>query len=152
MKDALYDRVKNEIKLAVYFAKEMYEMLGRDKALEIIGQAYQHYSDDHMSEPYLDMPLEKCFPAFKKNLKAEAERDKSFLITEESDTHIKVKFHRCPYYEVYKDFGIPEVCQKFCDADFGAFRKVHPNLHLTREHEIPRGDGYCDHCWTLEEM
>ena len=48
MKDALYDRVRNEIKLAIYFAKEMYEVLGRDKALSIIGQAYQHYSNDHM--------------------------------------------------------------------------------------------------------
>lgn len=151
MKDALYGRVRNEIKLAVYFAKEMYKVLGRDKALSIIGQAYQRYSNDHMSEPYLDMPLENRFSKFKKNLKAEANRDKSFIITEESDTHIKVKFHRCPYYEVYKDFGIPEVCRKFCDADFKAFRKVHPRLHLTHEHEISRGDDYCDHFWTLEE-
>ena len=151
MKDALYERVRDEIKLAVYFAKEMYEVLGKERALEIIGQAYQNYSDNHMSRPYLDMPMEQRFPKFKENLKAEAERDKSFLVTEESDTHIKVKFHRCPYHEVYKDYGIPEVCEKFCDADFGAFRKVHPRLHVTREHEISRGDDYCDHCWTMEE-
>ena len=150
MNDALYERVRQEIKLAVYFAREMYESLGKDRALEIIGRAYQNYSDDHMSEPYLDMPMEKRFSKFKENLKAEAERDKSFRIVEESDTHIKVKFHRCPYYEVYKEYGIPEVCEKFCDADFGAFRKVHPRLRLARTHEIPRGDSYCDHCWTLE--
>ena len=151
MKDTLYERVRNEIKLAVYFAKEMYETLGEKKALEIIGRAYQNYSNDHMTEPYRNMPPEKRFAEFKKNLKAEAERDRSFLITEESDTHIKVKFHRCPYHEVYSDYGIPEVCRKFCDADFGAFSTLHPKMKLTRSHEISRGDEYCDHCWSMEE-
>jgi predicted ArsR family transcriptional regulator len=151
MKDPLYERVRNELKLAVYFAREMMKELGKEKALEIIGKAYQNYSNDHMSEPYLDIPIEKRFPKFKENLKAEAARDKSFVIKEESARHIKVKFHRCPYYEVYRDFGIPEVCQKFCDGDFEAFRKLHPKLKVTREHEIAYGDTFCDHCWTLED-
>ena len=100
----------------------------KEKALEIIGKAYQNYSNDHFVEPYRDLPMEKRFPAFKEGLKAEAQRDKGFIIVEESDKQIKVKFNRCPTYEVYKDYGIPEVCQKYCDGDFEAFRKVHPNL------------------------
>jgi len=150
MKDPLYERAKNKIQLAAYFAKEMIETLGREKALEIIGKAYQNYSNDYMSEPYLDIPLEKRFQKFKEDLKSKAEEHKHFTITEESDTHIKVMFNRCPYYEVYKDYGIPEVCQKYCDGDFEAFRKVHPRLRVTREHEIAYGDACCDHCWTME--
>lgn len=122
MKDPLYERVKGELKLAVFFAKEMIEKLGKDRALDIIGRTYQNYSKDHMPEPYLDIPMDERFPKFKENLKAEAERDKNFVVTEESDNHIKVRFHRCPYYEVYRDYGMPEVCQKFCDGDFEAFR------------------------------
>jgi hypothetical protein len=151
VKDTVYERVKGELKLAVFFAKEMIDELGRDRALEIIGKAYQKYSNEHMVEPYLDVPMEERFPLFKENLKAEAERDKSFVITEESDRHIKVRFHRCPYYEVYRDYGIPEVCQKFCDGDFEAFRLVHPKLRVTREHELAYGDDFCDHCWTFED-
>ena len=150
MKDPLYEESKSKIELAIYFAKEMIKELGKEKALEMIGKAYQNYSNDHFVEPYRDMPMDKRFPAFKENLKAEAQRDKSFTIIEESDKHIKVKFHRCPTYEVYKDYGIPEVCQKYCDGDFEAFRKVHPKLRVTREHEIAYGDTYCDHVWTLE--
>jgi len=151
MKDVLYERVRNELKLAIYFAKEMFEEIGRERALSIIANAYQKYSNDHFSEPYLDIPMEDRFETFKKDLKAESERDSSFVITDESDKTIKVRFHRCPYYEVYEEYGLPEVCQKYCDGDFEAFRKIHPRLKVTREHEIAYGDSYCDHCWSLGE-
>ena len=65
MKDSLYERAKSETRLAIYFAKEMIEELGNDKALELIGRAYQKYSNDVFSEPYLDIPLEKRFYKFK---------------------------------------------------------------------------------------
>lgn len=151
MKDPLYERVINELKLAIYFAKEMIEELGKDHALRIIGKAYQKYSNDHFSKPYIDLPMDKRFLQFKEDLKTESGRDKSFTITEESEKHIKVRFHRCPYYEIYRDYGIPEVCQKFCDGDFEAFQNIHPKLKVSREHEIAYGDTFCDHCWTLEE-
>jgi len=64
MKDSLYERAKSETRLAIYYAKEMIEELGRDKALELIGRAYQKYSNDVFSEPYLDIPLEKRFYKF----------------------------------------------------------------------------------------
>ncbi|ODS34565.1 MAG: hypothetical protein SCARUB_00300 [Candidatus Scalindua rubra] len=151
MKDALYERVRSELKLAVYFAKEMIGDLGKEQALKIIEKAYQKYSNDIFSEPYIDVPMEERFIKLKENLKAESERDKSFTIVEESDKHIKVRFHRCPYFEVYQDYGIPEVCQKFCSGDFEAFRKIHPKLKVTRNHEIAHGDALCDHCWILED-
>ena len=151
MKDALYKEAENRVKLAAYFAKEMIETLGKDKAMEIIGRAYQRYSNAHFSEPYLDMPLEKRFQAFKEDLKARAKENEHPVVLEESDRHIKVRFSRCPTYEVYKDYGIPEVCQKYCDSDFEAFPQIDPKIRVTREHEIAYGDSYCDHCWTLEE-
>jgi len=151
MKDAHYENAKTKIKLAVYFAKQMIEELGRGRALDIIGRAYQNFSKDHFSEPFLDVPMEERFPKFLESVRADAAKRDYMDVVEESDRHIKVRFDRCPYYEVYRDYGIPEVCQKYCDADFEAFRKVHPKLRVTREHEIAYGDGFCDHCWTLED-
>jgi predicted ArsR family transcriptional regulator len=151
MHDQLYERAKGKIQLAVYFAKEMIEELGKERALEIIGKAYQKFSNDTFPEPYLDIPMEKRFQKFREDLKAKAEQEAHLTIVEDSDRHIKVRFDRCPTYEVYADYGIPEVCQKYCDGDFEAFRHVHPNIKVTREHEIAYGDTYCDHCWTLEE-
>ena len=151
MKDHIYQKAKNEVQLAIYFAREMIDELGKEKALEIIGRAYQKYSNDTFVEPYLDVPLEKRFHKFKAGLRAEAERDKHFTVVDETDTHISVRFNRCPYHEVYSDYGIPEVCQKFCDGDYEAFRTLHPKLRVTRAHEIAYGDGFCDHRWTLEE-
>jgi hypothetical protein len=84
-------------------------------------------------------------------MKEKAEKQGHLTVTEESDRHIKVRFDRCPYHEVYADYGIPQVCRKYCDADFEAFPRVHPKLRVTREHEIAYGDGYCDHCWMLAE-
>jgi predicted ArsR family transcriptional regulator len=151
MHDQLYERAKGKIQLAVYFAKEMIEELGKERALEIIGKAYQKFSNDTFPEPYLDIPMEKRFQKFREDLKAKAEQEAHLTIVEDSDRHIKVRFDRCPTYEVYADYGIPEVCQKYCDGDFEAFRHVHPNIKVTREHEIAYGDAYCDHCWTLEK-
>ena len=152
MKDALYERSRDKILLAVYFAKEMIEELGKEKALDIIGRAYQKFSNDTFSEPFVDVPMDKRFSLFKEDLVAKAEEQPHLSIVEESESHIKVRFDRCPTYEVFADYGIPEVCQKYCDGDFEAFRYVHPNLKVTREHEIAYGDAYCDHCWTLEEQ
>jgi hypothetical protein len=149
--DSEYEKAKNSVKLAVYFAKQMIAELGEEKALDIIGRAYQNYSNDHFLEPYLDVPLEERFPKFKESLKEDAKNRDIFDIVEESDNHIKLRFNRCPTYEVYRDYGIPEVCKKYCDGDFEAFRKVHPKLKVVREHEIAYGDDYCDHCWILEE-
>jgi len=151
MHEQLYEKSKGKIQLAVYFAKEMIEELGKERALEIIGKAYQKFSNDTFPEPYLDIPMEKRFQKFREDLKAKAEQEAHLTIVEDSDRHIKVRFDRCPTYEVYADYGIPEVCQKYCDGDFEAFRHVHPNIKVTREHEIAYGDAYCDHCWTLEE-
>jgi predicted ArsR family transcriptional regulator len=151
VKDRLYKQAESKIKLAVYFAREMIEELGRERALQIIGNAYQKYSNDHFPEPFLDIPLDKRFQAFKDDLKAKAKENGNPVVVAESDRHIKVRFNRCPVYEVYRDYGIPEVCQKYCDGDFEAFRKVHPKLKVTREHEIAYGDAYCDHCWSLED-
>ncbi len=151
MHDQIYERAKGKIQLAVYFAKEMIEELGRERALEIIGKAYQKFSNDTFPEPYLDIPMEKRFQKFREDLKAKAEQEAHLSIVEDSDRHIKVRFDRCPTYEVYADYGIPEVCQKYCDSDFEAFRHVHPKIKVTRKHEIAYGDAYCDHCWTLEE-
>ena len=151
MKDALYERSREKILLAVYFAKEMIGELGKERALDIIGKAYQKYSNDTFSEPFASVPMDKRFGLFKDDLKSKAEHEPHLSIVEESDSHIKVRFDRCPTYEVYAEYGIPEVCQKYCDGDFEAFRRVHPGLKVTREHEIAYGDAYCDHCWTLEK-
>jgi predicted ArsR family transcriptional regulator len=151
MKDALYRESENKVKLAAYFAVEMIDEISKDRALEIIGKAYQKYSNDHFAEPYLDTPLDQRFKAFKDDLKKEAEKKDYLTITEESDRHIKVRFDRCPVFEVFRDYGIPEVCQKYCDGDFEAFRHVHPKLKVTREHEIAYGDSFCDHRWSLDE-
>ena len=61
MHDKFYEVAKGKIQLAVYFAKEMIEELGKEKALEIIGRAYQKFSNDTFSEPYMDIPMEKRF-------------------------------------------------------------------------------------------
>lgn len=151
MKDDLYDRARNKVQLAAYFAREMIQELGRDRALDIIGRAYEKYSGDTFAEPYRDVPLEERFARFKEDMKAKAERDGHFTVVGESDRHLEVRFSRCPYYEVYADFGIPEVCRKYCDADFTAFPNIHPKLRVERSHEIAYGDDYCDHRWYLEE-
>lgn len=151
MKDALYREAENRIKLAAYFAKEMIETLGKEQAMEIIGRAYQKYSNAHFSEPYLDLPPEERWQVFKKDLVERARENNHPIIVEESDKHVKVRFERCPAYEVYGDFGIPEVCQKYCDGDFEAFPQIHPKIKVTREHELAYGDSFCDHCWTFEE-
>jgi hypothetical protein len=150
-KDAIYEKAKERVELAAYFAKEMIEELGQNKALAIIEKAYHKYSTNRFAGPYQSLPPDERFAAFKAKVRAEQQESQSFDIIAETDTSIKVRFHRCAVYEVFRDFGIPEVCQKYCDADFVAFPELHPKMRITREHEIAYGDEYCDHHWFLED-
>jgi predicted ArsR family transcriptional regulator len=151
MKDKFYEKAKEHVELAAYFARQMFEELGKDKAMEIIGRAYENYSGDTFSEPYRDVPLDQRFEKFKQSMRDKAAAEDYLKIVSESDKHIEVRFERCPYYEVYKDLGVPDVCQKYCDGDFTAFRRVHPKLKVERNHEIAYGDSFCDHRWVMED-
>jgi hypothetical protein len=73
--DPVYQRANERAELPAYFAKEMVEELGKHRALAIIEKAYHKYSTNRFAGLYQSLPLDERFATFKKNLKAEQQRD-----------------------------------------------------------------------------
>jgi hypothetical protein len=46
--------------------------------------------------------------------------------------------------------GIPELCQKYCDSDYGAATLINPKIKLVRDKELAYGADLCNHCWIME--
>ena len=51
---------------------------------------------------------------------------------------------RCPYYEICKRYGCPEITRAFCDGDDAGYGDLHPQLVWERTKTIGRGGDCCD--------
>jgi predicted ArsR family transcriptional regulator len=152
MSRSQFPEVESRLMLAAYFAKAMISELGQEEAMEIIGQAYQEYANDDMAELMEGASEdEERFARLVEWQRELASKRPEIRIVEASARRLAIEIHTCRNYEVYKQYGVAEVCQKYCDADFAAAKVVSPRVTLTRSKEIAYGAPYCNHCWTLED-
>lgn len=52
----------------------------------------------------------------------------------------------CPYANICKKYGCPEIVKAFCDADDISFGSMHKKLIFTRTKTLANGDDCCDFC------
>ena len=147
-----FPEVESRLRLAAFFARAMIAELGKERAMEIIARAYQEYANHDMAALVEGVAGEE--ERFAKLIEWQrdlASKRPEIKIIEASPRRLAVEIHTCRNYEVYKQYGVAEVCQKYCDADFAAAKVVSPRVTLTRTMEIAYGAPYCNHCWTLED-
>jgi len=85
-----------------------------------------------------------CFRSFYEDF---AVKTPYLEIIESSKTKLKVKYNRCPIYEVFIDEGIDDLAYAFCLSDSAFTKNVLPGVIFSRENEIVKGSKYCDHTW-----
>jgi predicted ArsR family transcriptional regulator len=151
MSESRFPEAESRLKLAAHFAKAMIAELGHERAMEIIARGYQEYSNAEMAAMVEGVPESERFAKLIEWQRDLASQRPDMKIVEASPTRVAVEFHSCPTYEVFKSYGIAEVCQKYCDSDYESAKVVSPKVKLTRTMEIAYGAPYCNHCWTLED-
>ena len=56
----------------------------------------------------------------------------------------RIDMIRCPYHDVCKSHGCPELCTCFCDSDDITYAGMHPKLLWRRTKTLGRGGDCCD--------
>jgi len=142
---------KEQLRLAIYFAREFMEALGRDKALEIIEKAWVKYGVDNWKNRLEGVPPEDILTAMGEWFQALAKVRPELRVVAATPKRLCIEFTRCPQYDVCKEAGVPEICQKYCDSDYGVAALIHPKIKMVRDKELAYGAEICNHCWVLEE-
>jgi predicted ArsR family transcriptional regulator len=142
---------EKELGLAIYFAKEFINELGRDKALKVIEKAWTKYGIDYMNQRLKGTPPEDRLKALGNWYRQQAVAREELKVVEATTKRVCIEISRCPTYDICKNQGVPEICQKYCDSDYAVARTIHPKVKLVRDKEIAHGADYCNHCWVMED-
>ena len=75
----------------------------------------------------------------------------AFLFEIRTATATETEYHvlRCPYVDICRECGCPEIITTFCDSDDISFGNIHPRLIWGRTKTIGRGDPMCDFKYQL---
>ena len=143
--------VREQLRLAVYFAKEFMDALGKEKALEIIEKAWVKYGADNWKGRLEGVPPQDTLKVMGEWFKEQEKVRAELKVVEATPKRLCIEFTGCPQYDVCKEMGVPEICQKYCDSDYGTATLINPKLKMVRDKELAYGANLCNHCWVIEE-
>jgi predicted ArsR family transcriptional regulator len=140
-----------KLKLAIYFARELLEEVGKEKALEIIEKAWAKYGADNMSGRLEGVPQEDRLKALGEWFKKQVKTRPELKVVEATPKKLCIELSWCPTYEICKKLGVLEICQKYCDSDYISAEAIHPKVKMVRDKALAYGADRCNHCWVMEE-
>lgn len=148
-KDLIYKKKKEQSLTAVSFLAALKENLDNDTAFRIALDAFTRYMTSYYER--ILVSTEKCsqerFDRFKESYERFSEETPYCEVIESSPQILRVKYTRCPFYEILTDQGLEELAYAFCLSDPSFTKRVLPCVIFSREHEIVKGGKYCDHTW-----
>jgi len=127
------------------------EALGKEKALDIIEKAWVKYGADNWKGRLGDVPPQDTFRAMGEWFQAQEKVRPELKVIEATPKRLCIEIKKCPTYDVCQELGVPEICQKYCDSDYGAAPLIHPKIKMVRDKELAYGADLCNHCWIMEE-
>ena len=145
---AVQEAIK-EYELAVAFAKELMEELGKEKALQIIAKAFEKLQvrrAKELAEELGDNSLETLARYYQKR----AAENENLHVLEVTDSRMATKISRCRALEAFTQLGAPEICRAYCGSDYAYVKAFNPRMKLIRTKTLADGDDCCNHIWALE--
>lgn len=67
-----------------------------------------------------------------------------YMFPEKQGNEARFSIVQCPYMEICKRYGCPEITKAFCDGDDAGYGNLHPKLKWGRTKTIGRGGDCCD--------
>ena len=136
--------------------RELEKTIGREKALELIGNVSERLIKEQVAEMLKEMPI-NSFEDFLKlfqSIGVKGMWDK--LNVDEyvrvGDNVREAKTVQCIYADIWRKWSAPEVgYQWHCAIDFPMVKAMHPNLRLERTKTLMQGDDCCDFKFIWEE-
>jgi hypothetical protein len=147
--DEKYKKRLIELKPLIFGLQAAIELFGRDMAKTLARLALDKYAEDRFVAPFEQMPADKRWETFRNNIIHNAD-DLEYSVEKHSENMIKVKYQRCLFYEIFRDYGLEDFVPLYCRTDFVTAAKIHPDITLARTQTIASGAPYCNHCWTYK--
>lgn len=139
---ARYDR-------AIQLARELEQVLGRQKAFEIISKACQKYAVESVKKQMEERKPIKNFEDFKAFMKEEQKSGRwshivTRTLTEEKPNELIIHSSECLIAKMFKEMNAVDLgLIMCCNTDFATARIYHPQLKLRRTKTLMK-DDYCE--------
>ena len=143
-------RRRKELELAVCFARQVIEDLGKERGLDLLERAFERYGTDHISKLLEGVPLERRFERWREVQAGNVKKFPGTEIISSSDKEIEVRITKCASAQIFAENGLGEVCRRYCQSDFATAGAIHPKVKLVRTKALAFGDECCNHRWILE--
>ena len=135
--------------IAVYEAMRS-EGISQEKAVWYIREYFQRLAAKRV--PFFQRAIKtfglaRKFPyLFMAGIKKSCQPNAGFVyeLPESHDNEARINIVRCPYFEICKRYGCPEITSAYCDSDDAGYGNLHPNLIWGRTKTIGHGGDCCD--------
>ena len=135
--------------IAVYEAMRA-EDISQEKAIWYIREYFQRLAAKRV--PFFQRAIKtfglaRKFPyLFMAGIKKSCQPNAGFVyeLPESHDNEARINIVRCPYFEICKRYGCPEITSAYCDSDDAGYGDLHPNLIWGRTKTIGHGGDCCD--------
>ena len=135
--------------IAVYEAMRS-EGISQEKAAWYIREYFQRLAAKRV--PFFQRAIKtfglaRKFPyLFVAGVKKSCQPNAGFVyeLPESYDNEARINIVRCPYFEICKRYGCPEITAAYCDSDDAGYGNLHPQLIWGRTKTIGHGGDCCD--------
>ncbi|PWI48910.1 hypothetical protein CEE45_04050 [Candidatus Heimdallarchaeota archaeon B3_Heim] len=148
-KDRIYTQKKLQSLATVSFLTSINENLNKEMAFKVASDAFGKFMTTYYRNILSDFEpgSQERFNRFRESYVQFASETPYCEIIESASTILKVKFTRCPFYEILTDEGLADLAYAYCISDQTFTENVLPGVQFSRNHEIVTGSAYCDHIW-----
>ena len=148
-RDEIYKKKKQESLTMISFLTTLKENLEPDKAFNIALKAFTRYMIGIYENVLVSTKIgsQERFDKFRVFYEDYAEKTPYLKIIETTPNILKVKYERCPFFEILKDLGLDDLAYAFCLSDPAFTEKLLPGVKFSRTNTIAKGGIYCDNTW-----
>jgi len=133
------------------------EGIARDEAAEFLHDYYSYRSEKMakmvkkmVAFPGMYKKFPSIFTSMTKKMFGEAAGFKATFY-DVPKTQMRIDMLACPYFEICKKYGCPEIVTGYCDSDDICYGDMHPKLKWNRTKTLGKGGDCCDFSLKVEE-
>ncbi len=147
--DKFLDEKRKNSLMIIGFLSAIKENLPSELAFKVACEAFSKY----MIRLYTNVLAttekgsQERFDKFRVYYEEYAQNTPYLEIIESNSRTLRVKYNRCPFYEILKENDLEDLAYAFCLSDPAFTEKVLPGVRFTRSQEIAMKGTYCDNTW-----
>jgi hypothetical protein len=138
--------------MGIHFIKALLKEGDEEFARRVAERAFKNYVSETWGKIFDGLDHADRVRRFRGIMKDASQNNPDIEISSESNGHIETLTRACGAESVYREYGLSEYFQLFCDQDFNIGHMIGPNGTLKRPSTLPDGDKNCRHIWEFNQV